>query len=583
MKGERKALIVASGEYEHPELRRLPSAAADAEALRRALADPGIGEFDVQILPNLSAHTVREHIEEFFAECRPEDLLLLHFSGHGVKSDAGELFFAAHNTRPTLLRSTAIPADFVQQCMRTSRSRSIVLLLDCCYGGAFEQGVEVRAGGDVNVLDAFPNEKIGGTGGSGRAIITACGSMEYAFEGDHLGDTARQPPSLFTGVLVQGLVTGDADRDEDGWISLNELYDYVYDRVRVTNPKQTPTRKYNLQGELYLAHSRRRRIQPRPIPHDLHAALNDENRYARIGAIIELRTRLASDNLAVAAGARDALLHVKDADIEHVADVAARALRMIELHPSQTDLHFGPLIQGSSPPQHTVTLLGPPIARVCTHRTTDDRVRVTETDNGLDISIDTTHAGPLDAHVMLAAPSSEATIHIVADVTPPAPTPSPPTTDPADSAAPASVPAEAEQQPAPHVAPRPSTSTTSPPASAQPAPATGRARPPQPLVSPAPTAPPPPPGGPWSKPAPGSWGSPRPAGRKTNGLAIAAFVCSLLPLTCGPVGLIMGILAWQQVRQRNEGGKYLALAAMIIGAVSILLGFVYVILTGGKS
>ena len=40
--------------------------------------------------------------------------------------------------------------------MRASRSRSIVLLLDCCYGGAFSQGVTVRAAGDVDVLDSFP-------------------------------------------------------------------------------------------------------------------------------------------------------------------------------------------------------------------------------------------------------------------------------------------------------------------------------------------------------------------------------------------------------------------------------------------
>ena len=83
-------------------------------------------------------------------------MLLLHFSCHGLKSESGELFFAARNTRPNRLGSTAVSADFVQRCMRASRSRSIVLLLDCCYGGAFAEGVAVRAAGDVNVLDSFP-------------------------------------------------------------------------------------------------------------------------------------------------------------------------------------------------------------------------------------------------------------------------------------------------------------------------------------------------------------------------------------------------------------------------------------------
>jgi hypothetical protein len=100
--------------------------------------------------------------------------------------------------------------------MRASRSRSIVLLLDCCYGGAFGQGVAVRASGEANVLDSFPGGKLGG--GRGRAVITASSAMEYAFEGDRLADEADRRPSVFTSALVEGMETGDADRDEDGWV-----------------------------------------------------------------------------------------------------------------------------------------------------------------------------------------------------------------------------------------------------------------------------------------------------------------------------------------------------------------------------
>ena len=130
--------------------------------------------------------------------------------------------------------------------MRASRSRSIVLLLDCCYGGAFAQGVAVRASGNVNVRDAFPGGKLGG--GRGRAVITASSAMEYAFEGDRLADDHSPQPSVFTSALVEGLATGDADRDEDGWVSLNELYDYVFDKVREQTPHQTPSRDVEMQG-----------------------------------------------------------------------------------------------------------------------------------------------------------------------------------------------------------------------------------------------------------------------------------------------------------------------------------------------
>jgi len=86
--------------------------------------------------------------------------------------------------------------------------------------------------------------------------------MEYAFEGDRLADDQHRRPSVFTSALVEGLATGDADRDEDGLVSLNELYDYVFDKVREQNPHQTPSRQIELEGELYLARSHRRRIRP---------------------------------------------------------------------------------------------------------------------------------------------------------------------------------------------------------------------------------------------------------------------------------------------------------------------------------
>ena len=153
MSGQRIALIIANDEYDHEALRDLLAPAADAKALGRVLGDRQIGDFTVQVMRNEPAHVIQAQIEDLFSESRPDDVLLLHFSGHGLKSESGELFFAASNTRPDRLRATAVSADFVQRCMRDSRSRSVVLLLDCCYGGAFAQGVRVRAAGDVNVLE----------------------------------------------------------------------------------------------------------------------------------------------------------------------------------------------------------------------------------------------------------------------------------------------------------------------------------------------------------------------------------------------------------------------------------------------
>ena len=82
-------------------------------------------------------------------------------------------------------------------------------------------------------------------GGRGRAVITASDAMQYAYEGDGLAATGQLAipgqagPSVFTSALVRGLRTGEADRDQDGQVALDELYDYIYDKVQAVTPSQT--------------------------------------------------------------------------------------------------------------------------------------------------------------------------------------------------------------------------------------------------------------------------------------------------------------------------------------------------------
>ena len=90
---------------------------------------------------------------------RPDDLLLVHFSCHGVKDEDGELCFASAKILLRRLGATAVPADFVNRRMNRSRFRRVVLLLDCCYAGAFERGMTARAGTGGSI-----EEQIGGRG-----------------------------------------------------------------------------------------------------------------------------------------------------------------------------------------------------------------------------------------------------------------------------------------------------------------------------------------------------------------------------------------------------------------------------------
>jgi peptidyl-prolyl cis-trans isomerase B (cyclophilin B) len=65
-----------------------------------------------------------------------------------------------------------------------------------------------------------------------------------------------------------------------------------------------------------------------------------------------------------------------------------------------------------------------------------------------------------------------------------------------------------------------------------------------------------------------------PPSRGTNGFAIAALVCAFF---CSPLGLIFGFIARSQIRQTGEGGDGLALAGIIISAVSIVFAVLWFI------
>ncbi|MGH8884433.1 MAG: caspase family protein, partial [Egibacteraceae bacterium] len=279
------ALLVASSDYQDQKFQQLRAPAHDVGALARVLDDPAIGGFDVHTLLNEPSWQVSEEIEAFFADRKPDDPLLLYFSCHGVKDASGKLYFASKNTKFPLLAATGISSGWVNERMDSSRSRRIVLLLDCCYSGAFARGLTHKGTEGVDVEEF---------GGRGRAVITASKAMEYAYEGDTLTMDVGQP-SVFTRALVHGLETGEADLDGDGRVGVNELYDYVYDRVRKTT-SQTPTMSaHGLEGELYLARNPRPPpppVTPVPLPFELRQAVESEIAWQRAGAVTGLKRLL---------------------------------------------------------------------------------------------------------------------------------------------------------------------------------------------------------------------------------------------------------------------------------------------------
>ncbi|MEH1964946.1 caspase, EACC1-associated type [Nostoc sp.] len=228
------ALLIGVSEYDYQDedLKPLSAAVKDVEAMQRVLVNPEMGDFaasNITVLKNPQPQTVREAIFHLFFNRQKHDLLLFYFSGHGIKDERGQLYLSTRETKKQnskLVTPSAVPASVLHENINDSRSLQQVIILDCCFSGAITQGMTVKSDGTVNVQEQL--------GGKGRAILTSSTSMQYAFEqeGSEL--------SIYTRYLVEGIETGAADKDTDGWISIDELHEYASTKVQETAPAMTP-------------------------------------------------------------------------------------------------------------------------------------------------------------------------------------------------------------------------------------------------------------------------------------------------------------------------------------------------------
>lgn len=216
----RKALIVAVGSYDNAGLSDLPGAAIDAREMVRVLRDPAIGGFDVSVSIDETFTEIAGQVSEFFLKASLNDLLLLHLSCHGERDYRGGLAFLARNSVPGR-RHTHIQSSDIADWMVGS-SRQIVLTLDCCYSGAFGMRARSPESGDI----------LGRLRGKGRFILASSSSIEWSFE---------DGPGLFTGAIVHGLESGEADVARRGFVSVFDLFSYVQHRMEGERRPQTPT------------------------------------------------------------------------------------------------------------------------------------------------------------------------------------------------------------------------------------------------------------------------------------------------------------------------------------------------------
>ncbi len=325
MTGRRIALLIGTDRYRDTGLSRLAAPAYDMRQLADALGDPAVAGFAVTEPYNQPVGDVGRAIGSCYRNARRDDLVLVYFTGHGVKDDDGQLHLAMTDTFLEELQFSGLHADQLRSAMDRSLSRQKVLILDCCYAGAFPRDTRMARPKSDTAVHALAQ-----LGGRGSVVLTSSDATQYSYEDGRLTGIGLPPSSLFTRFLVEGLTTGRADLDGDGVITLDELYSYVHDHVTRERPQQRPKKKDDVEGRILFALNAHWEL-----PAHISSALAGPYPAAKLAALDELRARYESGSALVQERVVQAIRELTDDDSRQVSAAANQILSAVGKSPSQ--------------------------------------------------------------------------------------------------------------------------------------------------------------------------------------------------------------------------------------------------------
>ncbi|WP_280252446.1 AAA domain-containing protein [Nocardia abscessus] len=249
----RRALLIGNEHYTDHRFAPLPSVRADISLLGQVLLNRQIGAFaDVRPVADCTAERMCNEIGDFLEGCDEDELALVYISGHGTRlaQSTGEFQFIATDSDFDNVAATAVGAGFVNTQLEQCVAPQKLLMIDCCRSGGFALGLrtEDRTAKGINEPRERPPVE-----GRGVFVLSSSRASEDSFAGSP--DTAVITPSVFTGEIVEALRNGDAAKPETGEVTVDDLFDYVNQRMRI-RASQVPVKSAVLVDDRIVIASR---------------------------------------------------------------------------------------------------------------------------------------------------------------------------------------------------------------------------------------------------------------------------------------------------------------------------------------
>lgn len=336
--GFQRSLAFIIGIDNYKDVSPLNTAVNDATVLANILQEQHHFEIGA-LLPDATGAQIKQLLEKTLPESvTAKDRIFFYFAGHGIAADgddgpAGYIIPVDANGGDT---GSFIPMQLLHQTLHNLPCQHLMLVLDCCFSGAFQWSSKFRALGSImpkklykERFDRFIKEPA-------WQVLTSAAYDQKALDvlsGKPTGDRGKlkiakrkqqvswdsDKHSPFAIALFEGLA-GMADRSSDGRegdgvITATELYAYVRDRIEPDTigekhrqtPGFFPLSKHD-KGEFIFLHPQHRLNLPpipRQSPYKGLQSFNENDRdlfYGRDRAIEELLKRVNDNPLLVVAG-----------------------------------------------------------------------------------------------------------------------------------------------------------------------------------------------------------------------------------------------------------------------------------------
>lgn len=154
------------------------------------------------------------------SKVKADDVFVLFVAGHGTTNQkTGDYYFIPSNFRYTdadAIIAQGVSKDDILKYMSNIKAEKTLIMLDTCNSGAFTNDKSTRGFVEKSALERLVRS-------TGQAVLTAASDEQVAMEG-------YNGHGIFTYVLLEAL-NGKADRNKDGYLTLNELASYIEEQV----------------------------------------------------------------------------------------------------------------------------------------------------------------------------------------------------------------------------------------------------------------------------------------------------------------------------------------------------------------